>query len=111
MKRLIIAILIGILAGIVDVVPMVIQGIDKHANASAFVHWALMGPVIAYIQIPLSSWLKGIIVSEALALPVAILVMPRDPKSIIPIMAMSAVLGAIVGAATGRFANKESEGA
>ena len=104
MSKLIISIIIGIIAGIIDVIPMIIQKLGKHANISAFVHWVVMGIIISYIQIPLAPWLKGLVIAELSALPVVIIVAKEDPKSAIPIFAMSAILGILVGITTAKFA-------
>lgn len=103
MSKLFISLAIGILAGIVDVVPMIIQKLDKFACWSAFVHWVIMGIIISYINIPLSPWLKGLLIAVVSALPVIILVSKEEPFSIIPILIMSAILGALVGILTSKF--------
>ena len=103
MSKLIISIIIGIIAGIIDVIPMIIQKLDKHTNWSAFIHWVVMGIIISYIQIPLSPWLKGLAIAELSALPVVIIVPKEDKKAIIPILVMSAILGILVGITTAKF--------
>ena len=104
MSKLIISMIIGIIAGIVDVIPMIIQKINKHACFSAFVHWVAMGIIISYIQMPLSPWLKGLVVAEISAIPVVIIIAKEDKKSVIPILVMSAILGILVGISTTKFA-------
>ncbi len=104
MSKLLISILIGLLAGIIDVVPMLVQKLDKFACASAFVHWIIMGVIISYINLPLPPWLKGLVVAELSAIPVIILVAKEDPLAIIPIVIMSAILGVAVGISTAKFA-------
>jgi len=104
MSKLIISIGIGVAAGIIDVIPMLIQKIDKHACISAFIHWVVMGIIISYIQISFSPWLKGLIIAELSAIPVIIIVAKEDKKAIIPILAMSAILGVMVGMATAKLA-------
>lgn len=104
MTKLFISLLIGFFAGVIDVVPMIIQKLDKFACASAFVHWVIMGIIISYVQLPLSPWLKGLVIAELSALPVVILVAKEDPIAIAPILIMSAILGIVVGVATSKFA-------
>jgi uncharacterized membrane protein len=43
MQKLLISLFIGIIAGIIDVIPMIVQKLDKYANMSAFIHWIIMG--------------------------------------------------------------------
>ncbi len=104
MSKLLFSLAIGIIAGIIDVIPMIIQKIDKYANISAFVHWVVLGIIISYIKIPFSPWLKGLIIAELSALPIVILVAKTDIKSIIPILIISAILGIFVGITTTKFA-------
>ncbi|HBA84613.1 MAG TPA: hypothetical protein DCZ95_11005 [Verrucomicrobia bacterium] len=104
MPKLVISLGIGIVAGIIDVIPMFVQKLDKYSIISAFIHWIVLGFVISYIQIPVASWLKGILIAEMAALPIAVLVLKSDPQSVIPILLMSAVLGALVGLLTAKFA-------
>jgi len=104
MSRLFISLGIGVIAGVIDVVPMMIQKLDKYSSVSAFIQWIVLGFLISYIQVPVASWLKGIIIAELAALPIMILQLKSDPKSVIPIAVMSAILGAVVGIATAKFA-------
>ena len=43
MKNILIALIIGLSAAIIDVVPMIIQRIDKSACISAFLQWIVLG--------------------------------------------------------------------
>lgn len=97
MKKFKIALILGLSAGIVDVIPMIIQKINWYANTSAFIHWLVMGMVITYLDMPIKGWLKGLVIGEAACLPVAIIVLKTDPVSVIPITIMSAILGATIG--------------
>ena len=105
MAKFFISLGIGSIAGIIDLIPMIIQKLDRFSNWSAFVHWLVLGIIISYIQIPMSPWLKGLVVAEMSSFPIIILVMKDDPKSIIPILVMSAILGVAVGISTSKFAN------
>ena len=84
---------------------MIIQKLDRFSNWSAFVHWLVLGIIIAPIQLPMSFWLKGLVVAEISSLAIIIIVMKNDPKSIIPILIMSAILGVAAGIATSTFAS------
>lgn len=104
MSKLTVSFGIGVLAGIVDAVPMVVQKLDRLETASAFVHWVVLGFLISYIRIPVPSWLKGILVAEMTAVPILLLAWKSDPASAGPILAMSAVLGTAVGLLTEKYA-------
>lgn len=104
MQKLYAAIAIGFLAGVIDVIPMLIQKLDKASCASAFVHWLVLGVIISYVSAPIPDWAKGCAIGLFSSLAVIILVAQSDPKSVVPILVMSALLGAGVGVLSGRFA-------
>ena len=98
MKNILLSFILGALAGIIDIIPMIIQKLDKYATASAFVQWVVLGFIITFIKIPgLDGWLKGLVVAVLMSLPIVILVAKINPKSIVIILLMSAILGSIVG--------------
>ena len=103
MKTILIAFLIGFSAAIIDVVPMILRRIDKYACISAFVQWLVLGFVIPFVGWDMQPWLKGLVIGEMTALPIMVLVFAKEPKSILPILLFSAILGAGVGIAGGLF--------
>jgi hypothetical protein len=103
MNKILIALIIGISAGIIDVVPMLLQKLNKFACISAFVQWVVLGLIIPYVSWDMQPWLKGLAIAELTALPIMVLVFEKEPKSIIPIVLFSAVLGALVGIAGARY--------
>jgi len=103
MNEILIALLIGIIAGTIDVIPMIIQKMDKYANLSAFFHWLVLGLIIPFVSWDIAPWLKGLIIAEISSIPILLIVAPKDKKAIIPISIMSAVLGIGVGLAGAYF--------
>ncbi len=103
MEKILIALAIGVAAGIVDVIPMIIQKMNKWANLSAFFHWVFLGLIIPFVSWNIDSWLKGLIIAELAAIPIIIIVSKEDKKAAIPIAVMSAVLGAGVAVAGNYF--------
>ena len=82
---------------------MIIMKLDKIANISAFAHYFVLGLIIPFVNWDLSPWITGMIISFLSALPVMILVFPKDKKSLIPMTIFSIVLGAGIGLAGARF--------
>ena len=100
MKTLLISMLIGIAAGIIDILPMVIQKLDKRATFSAFLQYFFVSIIIVNIDLPgIIWWLQGSVISFALALPVIIIVSGDDRKTIPIISVMAIILGAFIGIA------------
>jgi len=52
---------VGVVAAVIDVVPMIMQKIDKHSCVSAFIHWIFITFIIAYSKFPLPAWGKGLL--------------------------------------------------
>lgn len=103
MNDFLIAILIGLAAGIIDVVPMIIQKLDKESCISAFVHYFALGLIIPFVNWNLEPWLSGICISLLTTLPVMIIVSRKDKKAIIPMFIFSLLLGAGIGLAGAKF--------
>jgi hypothetical protein len=103
MNNILIALCIGIAAGIIDVAPMIIQKMDKSACISAFIHWIVLGLIIPFVNWDMQPWLKGLIIAVLSAVPIMVIVYPQEPKSIIPIFIFSAILGIGIGLAGARF--------
>ena len=101
MNDILIALSIGMAAGIIDVVPMIIQKLDKFTSTSAFIHWVVLGLIIPFVNWDIQPWLKGLIIGELSAIPVMTLVFQKDRKALIAISICSAILGigvAVAGA-------------
>ncbi len=103
MNDIYIALLIGIIAGILDVVPMIIQKLDKYASLSAFIHWVVLGMIIPYVNWDMQPWCKGIVIALLTAIPIMIIVYQQDKKALMPMTIFSLILGAGVGLAGAKF--------
>ncbi|NOU18708.1 MAG: hypothetical protein HOO91_14215 [Bacteroidales bacterium] len=103
MEKILIALLIGIIAGLIDVTPMIIQKLDKTACWSAFVHWVVLGLIIPFVHWEIQPWLKGLIIGELSVIPIMIIVLAKDKKALIPMSIFSAILGIGVAVAGSIF--------
>jgi hypothetical protein len=100
MKSLIISVLIGLFIGTLDVIPMVIQKLNKRACLSAFLQYFFVSIIIVNINIPVIPWwLEGALISSTLSLPVIVIISEKDKKAVPIILGMSVVLGTIIGIA------------
>lgn len=96
-NRIVKGLLFGTVAGVVDVLPMLAQGLSWDADLSAFSLWVVAGFLIATSELRFNSILKGLLISYLLALPVYIIVGAKEPFSLIPMTIMTAILGGILG--------------
>ena len=97
--------LIGIVAGVIDVLPMIKMKVDKYSCISAFVYYVIVPFVIFGVDwFDNLWWLRGGVVAILMAIPVIILVAKEDKKSPVAMTIMSIVLGSIIGV-LGHFLN------
>jgi hypothetical protein len=97
MKKLMIGIVLGIVAGTIDVIPMIMQNLTWDANISAFSMWIIVGFLISMIDLKINSIIKGILIAFLVLLPSAILIGWKEPLSLIPISIMTIILGGLIG--------------
>lgn len=106
MKKIQIGIIFGAVAGIMDVIPMIIQKLTWDANLSAFIMWIVVGFLISVIGLKMNSISKGILTAFLVLLPTAILIGWNDPASLIPIVIITTVLGGLLGFIIQKTINK-----
>jgi len=106
MKKIVIGISFGAIAGILDIIPMVIQKLTWDANISAFCMWLISGFLISTMNLKIPYILKGILVPFLVLIPSAILIGWKEPMTLIPITVMTLILGTLLGFAIGKY-NKE----
>ncbi len=103
MNKYLTAILIGLLAGVIDVILMLIRKLDKSSNYSAFLHYFALGLIIPFVDWNMIPWVKGVVIALMTSIPFMVLVYPKDKKAIIPMVVFSLILGAGIGIAGAKF--------
>jgi len=107
MKRILIGVSLGTAAGILDVIPMIIQKLPVQADISAFSMWMVIGFLISVIDINLNSILKGLLVSYIVLLPNLFIIGWDNPYSLIPILILTTILGSLLGFLIGKLCLKK----
>ena len=90
-------IVLGTAAGIIDLIPMIVQGLTWDANLSEFFLWIVSGFLISTSSLRFEGYQNGIVISMLVLLPSAILIGWQQPLSLFPIMGMTLILGAGLG--------------
>jgi len=108
MKRILIGILLGTVAGIVDVIPMLLQNLTWDANISAFIMWVVIGIILVLVEFKMNSILKGILISLLVISPTGVLIAWNEPESLIPISIMTVLLGGFLGYSTNKILSNQS---
>jgi len=101
-----VGITVGIILGIVDIIPMILMKLTWDANLSAFSLWVVAGFMISTSNLKINSVFKGVLISFLILLPVAILIGWKEPLSLIPILIMTLILGGLSGYFINRFGEK-----
>ena len=113
----IIGLLLGFAAGIIDLIPMLIQKLPWSANLSALSMWLIIGFFISHTDFKITKSLKrfffgvfidtssnklnpaikGATIALLNLIPCAFIIGWSDPESLIPIIFMTTILGSILG--------------
>ena len=104
-NNIVIGLVLGAVAGILDVIPMLIQRLTWDANLSAFLLWVVSGFFLATTNLKLPPVLKGIVIPFICLLPSALLIGWAEPVSLVPISVMTLILGALLGFAYGKLSH------
>lgn len=102
-KNILIGGFIGFIAGIADVIPMIIQKLTWDACISAWSMWIVVGIFIASINWKINSVIKGILVAFLTLFPISIIIGFQEPISLIPISIMTLILGSLCGYFINKF--------
>ncbi len=103
MRKIILGIFLGLLAGIIDLIPMMIQNLTWDANLSALSLWIISGFLIASSNLKLKGAVKGILISFLVLIPSAFIIGWKEPFSLLPIGLMTLILGSVLGHLIERF--------
>jgi hypothetical protein len=103
MNKIKLGIILGIVAGSIDVVPMIVQEFTWDANISAFTFWIIAGFFISSTELNLKGPVKGVTISLILLIPLAFIIGWQEPTALIPITIMNVILGALLGYFIDRF--------
>lgn len=103
-KKVFLGTILGIVAGVIDITPMIIQKLPVHSILSAFSMWVVLGFIINTSALKIKGALKGLLLSLLVILPTAILIAQAEPISLIPIGIMTIMLGLLLGFASDKLA-------
>ncbi len=104
MKKLQLGILFGVLAGLIDITPMLLMKMNWDANLSAFTLWVVVGFFTAAVDLKIDPVLKGILIAFLTLLPSAVLIAGIQPASLLPVTITTVILGSAVGFLVGKSA-------
>lgn len=103
-NNILVGVLLGAAAGVLDIIPMLLQGLTWDANLSAFFLWVVSGFMLATSNLKLHPILKGITIPFICLLPSTFIIAWNNPFSLLPIAVMTLILGSLLGFAYNKFA-------
>ncbi len=109
MRKLLITMILGTIAGIIDCIPMVAIGLDWLITLSAFCFWIAMGFIISYTRMSIPGYLKGLLVAELAITPCWILVLHYDPQSLPASITTMIIMSAVLGSSIGHLTRREKD--
>ena len=109
MKKYKYGIILGFVAGLIDIIPMIIQNLTWDANISALTMWIVVGFLISTVDLKINSIIKGILIAFLVLLPSAVLIGWKEPISLIPISLMTIILGGLLGFSIQNISNKQTK--
>ena len=100
MDKLLLSVIIGLVAGVVDIIPMIAQKLPRYSTIAAFFHYFFISIIIVNIDLPHTPWwLEGGLISFVMMIPMLIHVGHEDKKPLPIIATFSIVIGTLVGVA------------
>ena len=109
MKKYKYGIILGFVAGLIDIIPMIIQNLTWDANISALTMWTVVGFLNSTVDLKINSIIKGILIAFLVLLPSAVLIGWKEPISLIPISLMTNILGGLLGFSIQNISNKQTK--
>lgn len=100
METLLLSAFVGLIIGVIDIIPMIIQKLPRYSTVAAFLFFFFISILIFHIDFPyVTWWLQGGLISIAMMLPVLIHVAATDKKPVPIIAANALVLGTLISLA------------
>lgn len=99
MNKLLIALAIGFIIALIDVSPMLMRKAPWLQIATPFVHWIVVGVLVAYSSMPLPGWAKGLVIGVITTIPFLFVIAQSHPNAALTVAGISVVLGLLMGVA------------
>jgi len=101
-----VGLIVGIIFGIVDIIPMILMKMTWDTLVSAFLMCIIGGFLISTSSLKLNKTLKGTLIFFLMAIPIMILVVAGSPQELIPMLITNLIIGSLMGYFIGRFGEK-----
>ncbi len=106
MSKTKVGLIIGIIFGIVDIIPMMLMKMTWDTLVSAFLMCVIGGFLISTSNLKLNNTLKGTLIFFLIAFPMMIVVVAGSPQELVPMLVTNLIIGSLMGYFIGRFGEK-----
>lgn len=103
MTNIFLCIVIGIIIGTIDIVPMIIKKLDIMFILSAFSLWIVVTILSGNLNIIGNQILNGLVFSILVFIPLSFLIYRVDSGAFIQVLITTVIFGLLVGLLTGLF--------
>jgi hypothetical protein len=102
-KKIGVAFIIGLVAGLIDLIPLVMVSVPLLNMVSILLFWIITSCFVANVTLFKNSLLNGLVLSTVNMLPLVLVIYTINPKDFLPMLSMALILGPLVGYLNGRF--------
>jgi hypothetical protein len=106
MRKAVFGIGMGTIAGLIDLIPMLVQKLPANAYLSGFTMWVVIGFFISLIDMKINHIIEGIIIALLVFLPNSFIMGWNKPGSLLPAIILTIILGGITGYFVNKYAAK-----
>ena len=100
MNSILLSVLTGIVAGTLDIIPMIIKKLPKSSIVSAFLQYLVVSVIIFHTALPgVAWWIQGALISLMMAVPIVVIVAQTEKKSVPVILANAIAWGILISLA------------
>ncbi len=96
MNSFYLSLLVGLFAGLIDILPMIKQKINPYSISAIFIQWLWLGLLLPYINLGINIQLEGIILGLLAMLPFVIQVIYRNKKASPKMILFAGIMGMIM---------------
>lgn len=102
-KKLMVALIVGLIAGGLDLIPLIMVGAPMLNMVSIVAFWVVTSYFVANIELVKNGAINGLILSTLNMIPMVIVIYTINPKDFLPMLSMAVLLGPLVGFLNKRF--------
>lgn len=106
MRNTLVIVIVGLAAGLLDLVPLVMVKAPLLNMAAIMVFWLVAVFFMAKVTLFRNPLLNGLVVAVMIMLPVVMTVYTINPKDFLPMLSMAVILGPLSGIALSRGMKK-----